>query len=31
MDHEMAAEAKAMEALESALLHRFRIGNPYLA
>jgi probable rRNA maturation factor len=31
MDHEMAAEAKAMEALEIALLHRFRIGNPYLA
>jgi probable rRNA maturation factor len=31
MDHDIAAEAQAMEALEIALLRRFRIGNPYLA
>jgi len=31
MDHEIAADAQAMEALEIALLRRFRIGNPYLA
>jgi probable rRNA maturation factor len=31
MDHEIAAEARAMEDLEIAVLRRFRIGNPYLA
>jgi probable rRNA maturation factor len=31
MDHDIAAEAQAMEALEIALLRRFGIGNPYLA
>jgi probable rRNA maturation factor len=30
MDHEMPAEAQAMEDLEIAVLRRFRIGNPYL-
>ena len=31
MDHVVAAQAQAMEELEIALLHRFGIGNPYLA
>ena len=31
MDHFVAAQAQAMEELEIALLHRFGIGNPYLA
>ncbi len=31
MDHETAADAQTMEALEIAMLRRFRIGNPYLA
>ena len=29
MDHEIPAQAQAMEDLEIALLRRFRIGNPY--
>ena len=31
MDHEIPAQAQAMEDLEIALLRRFRIGNPYQA